>query len=195
MTTARIAPGLVLDDVLFDAAQAGVAAHVPGLAPLTWARFTSPGDWTLVPDDRGDGYKAELVLINTRESTAKVNLWFAADLRGGQQSTPHSHPWAFDAHVLLGGYSEDRYTPSADGAVRCEPGVEHLAGGVNSVPREVYHEVTEIHESGRTLTLMVCGRGDRGSWGYLDLATGLHRAAEPDPGFGERLRALNPQHR
>ena len=70
-----------------------------------------------------------------------------------------------------------------------------MAGGVNSVGREVYHEVTEVHAPGGTLSLMVCGRGERGRWGYLDLATGLHRAAAPDPGFGERLRALNPQHR
>lgn len=39
---------------------------------------------------------------------------------------------------------------------------------------------------------MVCGPGERGAWGYLDLATGAHRGPAPDPGFPDRLRALNP---
>lgn len=195
MTMIQIAPGLVLDDELFGAAEAGVSAHAPHLAPLTWRQFAEPAGWTLVPDDCGDGYKAELVLLNTREATAKINLWFLPDLRGGQEPTPHSHPWAFDAHVLLGGYSEDRYTPDGTGMVRAERGVEHAAGGVNGVPRSVYHEVTAIHEPGRTLTLMVCGRGERGAWGYLDLATGQHRHVEPDRTFAARLRAINPHRR
>ncbi|MFB7630472.1 hypothetical protein ACFC0M_05915 [Streptomyces sp. NPDC056149] len=194
MTTLQVAPELVLDDVMFNAAEAGVAAHLPGLAALTWERFTVPADWTLVPDDRGAGYKAELVLLNTPERTAKINVWFAPDLRGGEDPTPHSHPWDFVAHVLLGGYNEDRYTLDG-GSVRAERGVEHVAGGANRVVREVYHEVTEIHAPGATLSLMVCGRGERGRWGYLDLATGLHQATASDPDFGARLRALNPQHR
>ncbi|MFE7135431.1 hypothetical protein ACFVIM_31685 [Streptomyces sp. NPDC057638] len=196
MTTVEIAPGLVLDDEQFGAAEAGVAARAPGLGALTWERFTTPRDWTLVPDECGRGYKAEFVLFSTRAATAKVNVWFAPDLRRGREPFPHphSHPWAFDAHVLLGGYDEDRYTPDG-GAIRAERGVEHRAGGLNRVPLEVYHEVTAVHEPGRTLTLMVCGPGERGRWGYLDLATGQHRGAAPDPGFTERLKALNPQHR
>lgn len=191
MTTLQIAPGLVLDDALYSAAAAGIAAHAPGIAPLTWDRFTAPTDWTLVPDDSGAGYKAELGLLNAREATVKVNLWFTPDLRGGQEPAPHSHPWHFRAYVLLGGYSEDRYTPDGS-TVRANRGVEHGAGGVNDVPRSVYHEVTEIHDPGRTLTLMVCGHGERGRWGYLDLATGQHRTAVPDPDFGARVRAINP---
>lgn len=96
--------------------------------------------------------------------------------------------------MLLGGYSEDRYTLDRAGGVRSEHGVEHGAGGVNTVPLATYHEVTAIHDPGRTLTLMVCGPGERGRWGYLDPATGRHHAAAPDPDFGERLKALNPQH-
>jgi hypothetical protein len=44
MTTLQVAPGLVLDDIMFNAAEAGVAARLPGLAPLTWERFTVPTD-------------------------------------------------------------------------------------------------------------------------------------------------------
>ena len=191
MTTIQIAPGLILDNRLYDAAAAGTSSHAPELGPLTWEQFTRPGSWCLVPDDRGDAYKAELVLAESREATTKINLWFLPDLRGGQRSAPHSHPWAFSAHVLLGGYCEDRYVPDGS-TVRADLGVEHTAGGVNAVPRTVYHEVTAIHDPGRTLTLMVCGRGERGTWGYLDMATGEHRRAAPDPGFSARIAALNP---
>ncbi|MEU8954925.1 hypothetical protein AB0C93_11535 [Streptomyces sp. NPDC048518] len=194
MATIQIGPGLVLDDVLYGAAEAGTATHVPHLAPLTWETFTAPPRWTLVPDGCGNGYKAELTLLGTRKATVKINLWIAPDLRGDQQPAPHSHPWDFDAHVLLGGYSEDRYIPDGDGGVRAEHGVGHSSGGSNTVPRDVYHEVTEIHQPGRTLTLMVCGPGERGRWGYLDLATGQHRAAAPDLDFSARLQAINPRH-
>ena len=191
MMTTTIVPGLALDETLYEAAAAGVASHVPGLPPLTWERFAQPDAWTLVPDGYGQGYKAEFVLEATPVRTLKVNLWNLPDLRGGDKSTPHSHPWDFRAYVLLGGYSEDRYVPEG-ATVRAERAVEHRAGGVNDVPRAVYHEVTEVHAPGRTLTLMVCGRGQRGSWGYLDVATGRHQAVGPDPGFADRQRALNP---
>jgi hypothetical protein len=191
MKTIIIVPGLELTEAMYEAAAPGVAAHAPEFAPLTWERFTAPSDWWLVPDDCGDGYKAELVLREDAQAAVKLNLWFLPDLRGGEQSRPHSHPWDFRAHVLLGGYSEDRYVPDA-GAVRAERAVEHRSGGVNAVPRTVYHEVTEVHEPGRTLTLMVCGRGERGAWGYLDTSTGQHLPVPPDPKFGTRLRVLNP---
>lgn len=189
-----IVPGLTVDSELFEAAAHGLTTHAPERAPLTWPTFIDPAGWTLVPDDCGSGYKAELVLLNTRERTLKINLWYLPDLRGGQRSQPHSHPWDFAAHVLLGGYSEDRYTP--DGSrVLAQRGVEHRQGGVNDVSRRVYHEVTEIHAPGRTLTLMMCGRGQRGAWGYLDTDTGQHISVRPDPKFAGRLRALNPHHR
>ncbi|MCI2422492.1 hypothetical protein MOQ72_34200 [Saccharopolyspora sp. K220] len=76
--------------------------------------------------------------------------------------------------------------------MRAQLGVEHRAGGRNDVPRSVYHEVIEIHEPGRTLSLMVCGRGERGAWGYLDTSTGLHTPTSPDPDFKAKLRQLNP---
>lgn len=184
MKTALIAPGLTLDEQLYEAAAAGLLTAAPDLAPLTWERFTAAPDWALIPDESGACYKAELTLVNTIEQTIRINQWFLPDLRGGQAPKPHNHPWAFTSHILAGGYSEDRYDAGA--AVP----VEHVAGGTNVVPRDLYHEVTEIHD--RTLSLMVCGRGLRGTWGYLDLDTGCHRPAEPDPHFSARFAALNP---
>lgn len=72
--------------------------------------------------------------------------------------------------------------------VREQLGFEHRAGSVNDVPRSDDHEVAEIHEPGRTLTLMVCGRGDKGAWGYLDTSSGVHTPAVPDPDFKAKLR-------
>ncbi|WP_367132837.1 MULTISPECIES: hypothetical protein [Streptomyces] len=187
----EIVPGLTVTDEMFDAASAGVGKQIPGLAPLTWEQFTDPNGWTLVPDDRGDAYKAELVLLSRVESTIKINLWSLPDRRGGERARPHNHPWAFRSYVLLGGYDEDRYTLEG-GRVVPELSVSHTSGSVNHVAPEVYHDVTAIHDPHRTLTLMVCGPGRKGQWGYLDTDTGEHVATQPDPGFLERLRALNP---
>ncbi|MEU6355956.1 hypothetical protein ABZ896_42710 [Streptomyces sp. NPDC047072] len=52
--------------------------------------------------------------------------------------------------------------------------------------------MTGIHEPGRTMSLMLCGRGERGTWDYLDPDTGRRIPAAPDPSFSARLRALNP---
>jgi hypothetical protein len=192
LRTATIVTGLILDDEMYQAAAAGIAEHVPDLAPLTWSRFTTPTLWTLVPDDEGAGYKAELTLLADPDRTVKVNLWYLPDLRGGQTPTPHSHPWSFRAHVLLGGYSEDRYVPTHGGLIAALLGAQHQAGGTNRVPLTAYHEVTAIHEPGRTLSLMVCGPRHPQGWGYLDVRTGTHRPAPADPTFSARLAALNP---
>jgi hypothetical protein len=190
-----IIPGLTVDDELFDAAAAGIAAHVPDLAPLTWRQFTAPAGWTLVPDAEGVGYKAELTLVADAERTVRTNIWFLPDLRGGQTSMPHSHPWPFRTHVLLGGYREDRYVATPSGPVAAVLGMEHRPGGINDVPLTTYHEVTEIYAPGRTLSLMVCGPRHPDGWGYLDVHTGAHRPVPADPTFTARLRALNPHQR
>jgi len=191
MTATTIVSGLTITTEMFEVASAGVESHIPELVALTWEQFVSPSGWTLVPDDRGDAYKAELVLRRTAESTVKINLWRLPDRRGGDQARPHDHPWAFRSHVLLGGYDEDRYAPQGGGIVP-HLGVSHTSGTVNDLPLAVYHEVTEVHEPDRTLTLMVCGAGSTGQWGYLDTDTGEHVATSPDPDFVSRLRALNP---
>jgi hypothetical protein len=193
MRTHMITPGLAVTETMYQAAAAGITHHVSLGAPLTWERFTAGGDWTLVPDDAGRLYKAEYVVTNTPAQTVKVNAWFGPDRRGGERPMPHNHPWAFDAHILLGGYEEDRYH-LANGTVRDNLGVVHREGGTNAISREVYHEVTGLRPDydGHVLTLMVCGRGQRGTWGYLDIDTAEHTLAAPDPAFTARLAALNP---
>lgn len=184
-------------------AAVGIQTYAPDVAPLTWETFVDPVSWWMIPDETGEGYKAELTLRNDGERTIRLNNWFLPDLRGGEVSRPHSHPWWFEARVLAGGYTEDRYERLGDhvaGApsVREQLGVEHRAGGRNEVPLSVYHEVTEIHEPGRTLSLMVCGRSEKVAWGYLDTASGCHMPVLRDPAereqFRMRLYRLNPQH-
>ncbi|MEU7044920.1 hypothetical protein AB0A77_28230 [Streptomyces varsoviensis] len=190
MKTTRIIPGLTVDAAMYDAAAAGLAAHTGAESPLTWGRFTAPASWCLVPGPDGAAYKAEMVLRESIERTLKINIWYLPDRRGGAAPQPHSHPWPFTSHILLGGYSEDRYV--AGDLASAEMGVEHRSGGANIIPRDLFHEVTAIHEPGRTLSLMVCGRGRRGSWGYLDPDTGQCTPVRPDPGFTDRFAALNP---
>lgn len=192
MRAGRIVPGLTVDEELFDATVDGLARFAPDES-LTWAEFTSEDRWLLVPDSDGVGYKAEAVLRREEGRTVKVNLWLAPDLRDGEESRPHNHPWEFTAHILAGGYTEQRYEV-VDGQVVTETQV-HAAGGANEVPLSTFHEVTDIQAPGRTLTLMVCGTGREGDWGYLDPATGEVEPNRPDPGFRERLIALNPRMR
>jgi hypothetical protein len=197
MTTLNVIPGLVLTGAMFEVAADGIDRYVPDLAPLSFERFTDPAGWWMIPDEDGNGYKAELQLLNTTQRTIRLNRWFLPDLRGGQESRPHSHPWHFAARVLAGGYTEDRFERIGAGngdqpTVREQLGIEHQAGGVNEVPRSVYHEVTQIHDPSATLSLMICGRGQRGQWGYLNTTTGVHTPTAPAPDFAAKLRHLNP---
>lgn len=200
MPTLEVIPGLIVDDTMFELAAQAIQTHAPDLAPLTFSRFTSASDWWMIPDDDGNGYKAELTLRNDRDKTIRINNWYLPDLRGGQESRPHSHPWPFTAMIISGGYTEDRYEVSpgqgiiiaGEPPVRAQLGVEHQVGGRNEVPRSVYHEVTEIFQPGNTLSLMICGRGERGQWGYLNTCNGRHTPTAPDPHFQAKLRQLNP---
>lgn len=189
ITPVRVAPGLTLDGKLFTAAAAGVAEHLPELGPLTWETFTS-NDWLLVPDEQtGEAYKAELTLIKSATRTAKINLWLAPDRRGGGAPSPHNHPWDFHSMIMDSSYVESRWI-LRNGAVEEELDVEHHAGAVNKIGREVFHEVTEVIP-GRTLTLMVCGP-TMAEWGYIDPADGQFSAATLPPRFLDLQRALNP---
>lgn len=193
MQTTEIAPGLCLTEALYDVAQTGVAAHAPELPPLTWDVFTAAASWWLVPDGSGRLSKAELTLTEDRDRTVKINVWYAPDLRGPDGAPcPHSHPWPFESKILLGGYSEDRYVLDR-GQVLAELGREHVQGDTNTVGRDLYHEVAALHTApGATVTLMLCGRGERGAWGHLDPATGTVAPPQRDPHFPAHLRALNP---
>ncbi len=71
--------------------------------------------------------------------------------------------------------------------------MEHVQGATSTVDRRLYHEVTALlAPPGRTMTLMACGPGERGAWGYLGLGTGRHVSPEADAAFPARLKALNP---
>ncbi|MER7212433.1 hypothetical protein ABT340_35720 [Streptosporangium sp. NPDC000239] len=193
MKRLTVAPGLTLDEALFEAAAEGVAAHAPELGALSWEQFTAPSGWTLVPDEEtGRAYKAELTLQEHPHLLRRINVWFEADLRGNAAPRPHSHPWPFTAHVLLGGYDEERYVRK--GYEIIQGAASHRAGRANVLHRELFHEVTEIHEPGRTLTLMVADApGVRGGWGYLSPDTGAYIAAPPpSEAFLAALRELNP---
>lgn len=193
-----ILPELTITDDLYEIAAAGVAEHAPILAPLTWSRLIDAALWTRVPNDRGEVSKMETTLLRSIELTVRLNVWLRPDLRRGDQPTPHNHPWtSFTGHVLgdQGGYSEDRYYVDERGDVQADIGVAHRSQAANTVDHHTYHEVTEIHAPGRTLSLMVCGTGRRGDWGYLDLATGEHRRFQPVAGFDTMLAALNMHQR
>lgn len=193
MDPVLIAPGLKLTDALYETVAAGVAAYAGDLAPLTWQQFTTPTAWWLIPDGTGQLSKSELTLTEERERTIKINVWSAPDIRGTDAPLPHSHPWPFEARILLGGYSEDRYVLDGGGRVHAEMGREHTQGTANVVDRSLFHEVTGLHTApGATATLMVCGRGERGTWGHLDPATSTIAPPQRDPRFPEHLRALNP---
>ncbi|MGV0095109.1 hypothetical protein [Streptomyces californicus] len=194
MDPVAIAPGLTLTEMLYETAAAGTLAFAHDLT-LTWEEFIESASWWLIPDGTGRLSKAELILLDTRRRTVKINLWYAPDIRSASgQPAPHSHPWPFTSQILTGGYSEDRYI--VDGtSIRANLGCEHAEGQVNAVSRNLYHEVTALHTApGATMTLMMCGRGDRGSWGHLDPTTGAISPPESDPLFPERLRSLNPHH-
>lgn len=190
MERIEIIPGLIVDEEMHQHAVRGLAEHTPA-EKLTWETFADENSWLLVPDPDGAGYKAELVLRRDKDHTVKINLWMSPDLRAGAEPQPHNHPWEFSAYVLMGGYTEQRYRV-VDGAVRTET-QEHERGGHNHVPLDVYHEVTKIHDPGKTLTLMVCGQGRKGEWGYLNLTSGKFEKNQPDPTFKERMVALNPR--
>lgn len=186
----EIAAGLVVDGDMFDAVAAGLVAHAPAAQPVTWESFRDQTCWTLVPDATGAGYKAEFVVHRSPAATVKVNVWMAPDLRRGEEPMPHSHPWPLTARLLMGGYTEQRYTLT-NGIVHARA-VAHRQGGKNHLPTNVFHEVTEVHHPSRTVSLMVCGAGTAGQWGYLGPQTGHVTPPRPDPAFRERLKAINP---
>lgn len=190
MEPVEIVPGLVVDEEMFDAAVRGLAARTP-YERLTWGTFTDERHWTLIPDPQGSGYKAEYLVRRESERTVKINLWLGPDLRDGSAPRPHNHPWPFTAFILLGGYTEDRYEP-VRGRVHRTTRV-HEAGERNHLPLTAFHEVTHLSAPGRTLTLLVCGAGRTGAWGYLDPETGRFQENRPDPGFRAHLKALNPR--
>lgn len=210
MPTSYIIPGLDMDDELFAAAAEGLAEHVPDLPPLSYEDITDPMRWWRVPgpDDDGDGepiaYKAEFLVSRTLARTVKVNRWYGPDLRSGETSKPHTHPWeVMEAHPVLGGYDDAHWHRTAAGLIVEQGTTSNLPGTVNRIIARDYHEVTAVKDPGRTLSVMVCGpwihdQDHRGVWGHLDLHTGRHVPVQHDPvdqeRFAARTRRINPQH-
>lgn len=210
MRCLEIIPGITLDEELFGAAAAGLAAHVSGQPPLTWEAFADPLRWYLVPgpddDDAGVpiGYKAEFVVMQTLDLTVKINIWYSPDLRSAETSKPHTHPWeVMEAYPVLGAYEDQHWHRSASGVLVQKGTVLNAPGSVNRIFARDYHEVTSIAAPGRTVSVMICGRwihdeANRGIWGHLDLHDGCHVPVQRDPVEQERFRArtrqINPQH-
>ncbi|GAA4215383.1 hypothetical protein [Actinocatenispora rupis] len=187
----QILPGLSLDHTMYEAAAAGLTAHAPGHA-LTWAQFLDPTDWRLIPDPgpQPRAYKAERRLaIRPDGQMITLHAWLLPDRRSNT-ATPHSHPWQFQSHILLGGYTEQRYQRIND-HITVEDAT-HRYRDTNTVDLATFHEVVDL-EPGPTITLMITGPAiERGRWGYLDPETGEFTPNRPAPDFTKRLAALNP---
>lgn len=218
MTTVTVASSLVLDDDMFEQSREQLALYAPDeVEDFTWERFVARESWLLIPDVENPDlpwYKAEFVIKNRPpyEQTVKLNVWMSADLRRNGAPQPHSHPWeSFTGHVFMGGYVEDRYRPVRASLIANDPhsahdvglrdlarDVVHRAGSHNDIDQTIFHEVTEVLEPGRTLSLMNCGLGRPGGWGYLDPETGLYipsSESETDPRFRELFLDRNPHRR
>jgi hypothetical protein len=211
MAKTLIIPGLEVDDTIYNAAAAGLAAHAPGQPALTPEAFIDPSRWWLVPgpDDDDTGvpvaYKAEFELVQSLDLTIKINKWFRPDLRSKETSKPHTHPWeVMEAYPVLGGYEDAHWHRTAAGELVEQGSVLNQPGSVNRIFARDYHEVTSIAEPGRTVSVMICGRwihdkANQGIWGHLDLHTGCHVPVQRDEADRERFRArlyrINPQHK
>ncbi|TCO57144.1 hypothetical protein [Actinocrispum wychmicini] len=210
MNTIEIVPGLVLDDEMLDAATAGLAEHAPEVPALTRDQLLDPLRWWRVPgpDDDDAGVplacKDEFVVFRSDDLTIKIMRWLGPDLRKGETSQPHTHAWrVMEAHPLLHGYVDDHWYRTATGVVVHQGSTINLAGDVNRIFDLDYHEVIEVVEPGRTLSLVICGprvldAQGRGKWGHLDLDTGCHvpiqRNSDEHQRFRQRLYRINPQH-
>ncbi len=198
MRPVEVIQGLVIDEEMFQRAEAGVARYAPHIAPLTWETFTRSGIWINVPDASGELSKSELTLLIGEPATVKLNIWHSPDVRGGDMVVPHNHRWlSFTGHLLSGGYDEDRYTrrnidPETGEAEVQSQRLSHHSPEGNEVAHDVFHEVVGIHDPGRTMSLVVCGFGKFGNWSHLDVETGKLRRDQPVKGFDAMLAALNP---
>jgi hypothetical protein len=218
MKRITVAPGLVLDDEMYELARIALGEEAPEqVASFTRQRFYDRVSWVRVPDVEFDDlrwYKAEFVIKHGKpyHQTIKLNLWNSPDLRRDGAPIPHNHPWPFRGVLLKGGYKEDRYEVELNrnkilvdpyqkwdvGGMDLTQGVEHVAGDVNDLDLTTFHEVTEIFEPGQTLSLMNCDLGRKDGWGHLEddgkgnLVYVPNKLGELDTRFKPRMYALNP---
>jgi hypothetical protein len=209
-----VAPGLTLDEEMYETAKVAVGRYVADkLAEFTWERFVARESWRLIPDlehPEEPFFKAEMIIKQEPPytQTIKLNIWRSADLRRDGAPMPHSHPWPFMGHVLMGAYVEDRYEVSRPNRLLVDPhsqwnlgsvsliaGVVHYAGLPNSIELDTFHEVVDVLEPGRTMSLMDCDLGRKDGWGYLNPDTGLYVPSKWSPldsRFKARMLELNP---
>lgn len=162
--------------------------------PLASAALAKPP--LNIPGDDGRPYKTELVVERTPERTVKLNWWHGPD-DVGDRARPHNHPWDFTSTVLHGAITHTRYLSGRGGDhPRILDSTETIRAGESYTVRAFeYHLVTAIEPG--TVTRMECGpiggtEPPGESWGYLDMVTGEHIQATPDPEFRARLAAANP---
>src|SRR5687767_5409352 len=157
MTVIKVAPALELDTEMYELAREALSEYAPDkVENFTWERFVTRESWFLIPDvEHPDEpwYKAEFVIKNEApwSQTVKLNVWRSPDLRRDGAPMPHSHPWPFTGHVLMGGYEEDRYSVEhadllADpysfsnvGLGNVAQGVLHQAGAHNLIDLVTFH--------------------------------------------------------
>lgn len=133
-------------------------------------------------------FKSELSLFRDPAVGTKKILWWHSD---DPRATPHNHPWDFRSAILQGGYTEQRYWLSG-GRIKHET-IKFVAGMINTVPGDVFHNVTEILPG--TVTYMDCGPAREGNkWGYMELgeAEYIPSAELVVPDMQECFLALNP---
>lgn len=177
-----------------------------------------------VPNAKGEEFKLELNIVQAPNELkitptgfsvfgAKINIWSLPDIERetGEKADAvwfHNHPWDFWSRVLKGRLVETRAvwnatTGKLDTSVYVrEEGESYFCGG------EEFHLVTEVDLN--TVTLMQMGPKLRpffdkegkeqfGEWGYLTeeggRLTATGRDAVPNPGFRDKLLALNPHMR
>ncbi len=152
-------------------------------APLAHAAFSRPP--LHIPNGKGQPFKTELVEERSPERTVKWNWWHLPD----DDRDPHNHPWDFESTVLHGQLVERRWW--VEGGEVKSITVVHTAPDTYTIRRHEYHTVTAVAPG--TVTRMVCGQAtESNAWGYLNPKNGLTYAAQPEPDFMARLRALNP---
>lgn len=208
MQSITVAPHFALDSDMYELARASLVRFAPEqVERFTWERFITRENWQLIPDVENPDvpfFKAEFIVKHGAPylQTIKLNIWYSPDLRRDGAPAPHSHPWPFISHVLMGGYQETRYmvqyrnrlivdpyTSWPLGQVCVEPNIPYQAEGYNNFPLHGFHEVTEVFEPGRTLTLMDCDLGRKEGWGYLNPDTGLYTPVQQSP-IDPRFQAL-----
>jgi hypothetical protein len=192
----EVMPGRYVTGDIYERVRAVLDSDTPALFPggLSWEQFVHPaGGAYAIPHTSGRISKVELVLLDSPQTTIKINNWHAADLRAGDRPAPHNHRWrTMKSRILAGGYRDHVYWSTSSG-VRDEVRT-HDAGSDNVLEHHLFHEVVEV-EAGETWTVFVGDASQPGDWGYLDPDTGFytHNAATaPDPNFAAAFRALNP---